>query len=107
MDCQMDPDVLKGYSAHQLDRLLVDYMLRNGMPQTATEMATSKGITVEKSIAYYKDLVDIDVFRLCRSIEEGLLRGQTTECLAWCSENRSALKKMDVGYAAFLLYRAI
>lgn len=70
----------------RLDRLLVDYLLRQGYTQSARELA------VEKEVA---DLVDVDVFEDCGRIEHSLRSGQTKECLSWCSDNKQALKKLN------------
>ena len=70
----------------RLDRLLVDYLLRQGYTQSARELAA------EKEVA---DLVDVDVFEDCGRIEHSLRSGQTKECLSWCSDNKQALKKLN------------
>ena len=75
------------WSRIRLDRLLVDHMIRNGMMEAGEALAKEKGI---------EKLVDISIFKQCRNIEQSLLNKSTTECLAWCAENRSALKKMEV-----------
>lgn len=72
------------WSRVRLDRLLVDALLRNGFGESARMLAKEKGI---------EDLVDVDVFVQCARIEASLKRGSTTECLAWCSENRNNLRK--------------
>ena len=71
----------------RLDRLLVDYLLRQGYTQSAKELAEEKGI---------EELVDVGVFEECGKIEKSLREGRTAECLAWCGENKQALKKIDV-----------
>lgn len=77
------------WSRVRLDRLLVDTLLRSGFGESARMLAREKGI---------EDLVDVDVFVQCARIEASLKRGSTTECLAWCSENRNTLKKNKVGF---------
>lgn len=74
------------WSHARLDRLLVDYLLRQGYTQSARDLAAEKNIN---------DLVDIDVFEDCGRIEKSLLDGRTQECLSWCSENKQALKKIN------------
>ena len=69
----------------RLDRLLVDYLLRAGHFATARALAEAKGI---------EDLVDIAVFEECGRIERSLRRGEVKEALAWCGENKQALRKM-------------
>ena len=75
------------WSHIRLDRLLVDYLLRQGYTQSAKELAKEKGIN---------ELVDVGVFEECGKIEKSLKEGRTAECLAWCGENKQALKKIDV-----------
>jgi macrophage erythroblast attacher len=42
-------------------------------------------------------LVDLDLFGDIRRIELALERHSCTEALAWCSENKAALRKAKVG----------
>jgi macrophage erythroblast attacher len=75
------------WSHTRLDRLLVDYILRQGSTQSAKELAVEKGI---------QDLVDVDVFEECGRIEKGLRAGKMQDCLAWCNDNKQSLKKINV-----------
>ncbi|KAI0332824.1 hypothetical protein GY45DRAFT_1320396 [Cubamyces sp. BRFM 1775] len=69
----------------RLDRWLVDWSLRNGKEKTARKIAAEQGI---------EKLVDIDLFSDIRRIEDALNRKSCTEALAWCSENKAALRKL-------------
>lgn len=69
----------------RLDRWLVDYALRTGKPRTAASLAADRHI---------EHLVDIELFTDVRRIEQALARGSCTEALAWCAENKSALRKI-------------
>lgn len=80
------------WSRVRLDRLLVDYLLRMGYTDSAKQLAREKGI---------EDLVDVDVFVAAGHIELSLRTGRTQECLAWCSENKRALKEMNVSLRYF------
>ncbi|KAL7267368.1 GID complex subunit containing RING finger motif [Rhizina undulata] len=73
------------WSRTRLDRLLADFLLRSGMGKSAGQLAKEKDI---------EDLVDVDVFVQCSKIEQSLNRGSTTECLAWCAENKNTLRKI-------------
>lgn len=84
------------WSRVRLDRLLVDSLLRSGYGQTA------KLLSAEKKV---EDLVDVDVFLQCARIEASLQRGSTSECLAWCTENKNNLRKIKVGTHVLVLYR--
>lgn len=78
-------DGYESWSKIRLDRFMVDYMLRNGYSNSAKQLAKKQGI---------EELVDVDVFVQCWTIEESLRNKKTTECLAWCAENKNSLKKI-------------
>ncbi|KAF8527643.1 CTLH/CRA C-terminal to lish motif domain-containing protein [Hysterangium stoloniferum] len=69
----------------RLDRWLVDWALRTGNTQTAKQIAKEKKIEA---------LVDIELFTDIQRIEEALLQYRCTDALAWCSENKAALRKI-------------
>jgi len=71
----------------RLDRLLVDYLLRQGYGASAAALARAAGV---------EELVDVDAFARCGAVEASLLRGSLAECLAWCGDNRQALRKINV-----------
>lgn len=75
----------EAWSKRRLDVLLVDYFLRNGYIETAKMHTTTKGID---------PLVDINVLLQCSKIEKSLFNRNTTECLAWCQDNKTYLKKI-------------
>ncbi|KAK5703340.1 GID complex subunit containing RING finger motif [Elasticomyces elasticus] len=69
----------------RLDRLLVDYLLRQNYLSSARQLAAAKGID---------DLVDIPTFSECSRISSSLRNGDVKEALSWCTENKQALKKI-------------
>ncbi|KAK7681364.1 hypothetical protein QCA50_015455 [Cerrena zonata] len=69
----------------RLERWLVDWALRNGKEKTAKQLAEERGL---------EKLVDIDLFSDIRRIEDALRRQSCAEALAWCSENKAALRKL-------------
>ncbi len=77
----------EGWSRRRLDRLLVDYLLRNGFNASATALAEQRGM---------QDLVDVDTFVTMDRIRKSLLEGSVQEALAWCSDNKKELRKMEV-----------
>lgn len=89
----LDDVKYEDWSRTRLDRLLVDYLLRNGYKESATALAREKGI---------EDLVDVDTFVQMSRIRESLQNGVVTEALAWCQENKKELRKMEVGCIIFL-----
>lgn len=70
----------------RLDRLLVDYLLRQGYISAARDLAKEKHV---------EDLADISVFEDSSRIESALEKGDMKEALAWCNDNKNALKKID------------
>lgn len=75
------------WSRTRLDRLLVDYLLRYGYKESASELAQEKGIG---------ELVDVETFVQMSRVSESLRRGRVTEALAWCNENKKDLRRMEV-----------
>jgi macrophage erythroblast attacher len=82
------------WSRTRLDRLLVDYLLRYGYKESATELAKEKNI---------QDLVDVETFVQMSRIRESLRNGRVTEALAWCNENKKELRKLEVGLAGVII----
>ncbi|KAJ8065111.1 hypothetical protein OCU04_005824 [Sclerotinia nivalis] len=74
------------WSRTRLDRLLVDYLLRNGYKESATALAKEKNIG---------QLVDVETFVQMSKIRDSLCNGKVAEALAWCSENKKELRKME------------
>ncbi|KAK9158060.1 hypothetical protein Scep_004634 [Stephania cephalantha] len=68
----------------RLKRILVDYMLRLSYYDTAAKFAANSNIM---------DLVDIDVFHEAKKVIDALQNREFSPALAWCSENKSRLKK--------------
>lgn len=75
------------WSRQRLDRLLVDYLLRHGYNDSATELAREKGL---------QELVDTETFVQMSRIQESLRGGNVQEALSWCQENKKELRKMEV-----------
>jgi len=80
-----DPESLARWHASRVDRVMVDYMLREGLYEPAIQLAREANIV---------DLVDIDIFVSSRKVIEGLKHHDCTEALQWCADNRSKLKKI-------------
>ncbi|KAM0249986.1 hypothetical protein ACHAP5_002579 [Fusarium lateritium] len=84
------------WSRKRLDRLLADYLLRHGYNDTAKELAQQRGIT---------DLVDIETFVAASRIRDSLLKESVTEALAWCTDNKKELRKMESKLEFMLRYQ--
>lgn len=73
------------WSKTRLDRMVVDYLLRQGYSGTAAALAEAKSIP---------DLVDLDTFTACHKVADSIQRGSTVEALQWIKDNRDGLKKL-------------
>ena len=82
------------WSRVRLNRLLVEYLVRQGYGDSARALAREKGIEA---------LVDLEVFDRCEKVRGSLRGGNLEECLAWCAENRVIMKKIDVSGPLLLL----
>ncbi|KAF9578964.1 GID complex subunit containing RING finger motif [Lunasporangiospora selenospora] len=81
----LDSDDFARWSRVRLNRILIDYMLRDGFRGSATLLAKSENI---------EQLVDIELFVQSGKVEQALMRYSCTECLQWCNDNKSGLKKI-------------
>jgi len=87
LDMQTVEDVkYEAWSRQRLDRLVVDYMLRQGYNASATALAREREM---------EDLVDIDAFMAMSKIRTSLESGRVQEALAWCTENKKELRRMN------------
>lgn len=68
----------------RLDRMIVEYFLRNGYYNAALTLSERSGI---------KDLTNIEIFLTSREVEKSLAKRETAKCLSWCHDNRSKLRK--------------
>ncbi|KAI1335537.1 protein FYV10 [Xylariaceae sp. FL0016] len=77
----------EAWSRTRLDRLLVDYLLRQGYNDSARALAHEKGIEL---------LADLSIFEQMSSIRKALLNGSVQEALAWCTagDTKKILRNM-------------
>jgi len=80
---------LNNWRRIRVNRVIVDFLLRFGHYQTALALSESEHI---------KHLVDVEVFTQTKQVIEGLKNRDGTEALKWCTENRSRLRKVNVGF---------
>ncbi|KAK4875021.1 hypothetical protein RN001_011443 [Aquatica leii] len=76
---------LNQWRRKRLDRMVVEYFLRNGYYNAAIKLAERSNI---------KDLTNIDIFLISREVEKSLASHETSKCLSWCHDNRSKLRKL-------------
>lgn len=84
---QIEPNdsFLANWKHQRMDRMLVDHCLRSGFYETAIELSRYSNI---------EHLTNIDIFLVCRDIENSLAKHETSRCLSWCHDNRSKLRKV-------------
>ncbi|XP_072935743.1 E3 ubiquitin-protein transferase MAEA isoform X2 [Epargyreus clarus] len=70
----------------RLDRMLVDYCLRNGYYDSANKLADARGL---------RDLTNVDIYAAAAEVEAELSARRTARCLQWCADNRSKLRKLN------------
>ncbi|CAG7849834.1 Protein FYV10 [Serendipita indica DSM 11827] len=81
---KMDESEQELWMDTRLDRWLVDWSLRHGHARTAAAIAEQRKI---------EDFVDTSLFAEVTRIEQALAAKSCTEALAWCSDNKNALRK--------------
>ncbi|XP_002968172.2 protein MAEA homolog [Selaginella moellendorffii] len=79
-----DKDCQKKWNELRVDRIIVDYLLRNCYYSTAQLLTESSNI---------QELCDADIFVDAHRVIESLRKKDCSEALAWCTENKSKLKK--------------
>ena len=52
-------------------------------------------------------MTNIDIFLVEKEIVESLLNKETNKCLAWCNENKSKLKKINVFFFKVFLFLSL
>jgi macrophage erythroblast attacher len=106
VETQTTPEYQR-WSDTRLDRWLIDWTLRTGRERTAKKLTAEKNVHVIQSqliVPEFADvpwqtIVDVEMFMDIRRIELGLVNHSCTEALAWCNENKAALRKLKVRYS--------
>ncbi|CAH2059602.1 unnamed protein product, partial [Iphiclides podalirius] len=70
----------------RLDRMLVDYFLRNGYYDSAGKLADAKNL---------RELTNVDIYQAAAEVERELAARRTARCLQWCADNKSKLRKLS------------
>lgn len=83
-------DRVRRWNRKMIDRLLVDFMLRRGYFNTVQKVIASESLSENNDNGIF---YDFELFETASQIERSLASKSCTECLAWCSENKSALRK--------------
>jgi macrophage erythroblast attacher len=87
---ELNDESLKSWMDLRCDRYICDYLMRMGFYETA------KNLVEYKKEVSLKDFVDMDFFEEIHKIQESLMSGSFSECIAWCNENKNALKKVKL-----------
>ncbi|KAL5975557.1 hypothetical protein ACLOJK_019881 [Asimina triloba] len=84
LECAMSTENQMEWTNTRMKRVLVDYMLRMSYYDTALKLVESSNL---------QDLADIEVFLDAKKVIDALQSKEVGPALAWCSENKSRLKK--------------
>lgn len=75
----------KEWTEKNLQRMIVDHLMRNGQMETGLSAMESYKI---------EDFCDYEFHNQVQRIKQSLLKRQCTECLQWCQENKAQLKRI-------------
>ncbi|RKP08756.1 CTLH/CRA C-terminal to lish motif domain-containing protein [Thamnocephalis sphaerospora] len=73
------------WSTVKVDRVLVDFLMREGWSDTAEGLVRSSGL---------ESMVDSGLFDQAQAIAHSLLDGNASEALKWCADNKNGLRKI-------------
>merc|ERR1719312_1458197 len=76
---------MKAWRKTRLDRMMVEYLLRQGYYDSALQLAENSKVT---------HLSNTEVFFTAREVEDSLVREELDKVLAWCHDNKSRLRKL-------------
>lgn len=88
-------DEARAWHGKQLERMLVDHMLRGGYYEAAAQLASTAGLEL---------LVDSLVFVDARRVVDALQQHDCAPALAWCASHAPRLKKLK-STLEFMLHR--
>eukprot|EP00744_Colponema_vietnamica_P000494 GILI01000899.1.p1 GENE.GILI01000899.1~~GILI01000899.1.p1 ORF type:complete len:391 (+),score=51.22 GILI01000899.1:113-1285(+) len=85
---EKNPDITSSSSFQSLrmDRLAVDFLLREGLFASASAIASSSNIS---------DFCDIEIFQSANHVVNGLRSHSLNEAYKWCTEHKSRLQKLE------------
>jgi len=95
--------VIEDYFAKKLNRLIVDYLLRENYFRTAQNFIAATGMKVNSRGLMMKDFVDLDIFVETNQIIEKIKGGSCAEALSWCNTHKTKLQKTNVSFRCHFL----
>ncbi|CDW78602.1 lissencephaly type-1-like motif-containing protein [Stylonychia lemnae] len=85
---QVNPEVMKDYFTKRLNRIIIDYMLRENYFDSAQIYIEETGL---------KDFVDLEVFEETSKILAKLKQRDCQDALTWCNTHKTKLQKLNFG----------
>ncbi|KAI9292107.1 hypothetical protein K502DRAFT_325968 [Neoconidiobolus thromboides FSU 785] len=85
----MNDPKFSGWSLKRLNRVVLDYLLRNGFIKTAREFSSNTDLN---------KIADFDLFEQILKVEEALKKHSCRAALAWCNENKKGLQKLESSF---------
>ncbi|KAL4710812.1 hypothetical protein ACJJTC_010935 [Scirpophaga incertulas] len=70
----------------RLDRMLVEYFLKNGYYESANKLADERSL---------RELSNVDIYAAAAEVETELRQRRTARCLQWCADNKSKLRRLN------------
>lgn len=87
MEHLTDPDQSKSETDKRMQRMLIEFLLRQGLSEIARKLANDGDIS---------RLLDIELFVSSQRIVNNLKARNTEDCLNWCNKNKTLLRKNQV-----------
>lgn len=89
--------VLKDYFTRRLNRVIADYLLREGHFVTASAFITDAGLEVNLYLSQSaQEFADVEVFEESSRILSRLRERDCREALEWCNTHKTKLQKTNV-----------
>lgn len=101
----LDDKAFVEWSQVRLFRIILDYLMRKGYLKTSNSLIGSLKAKMDLEVwvegvcdsnSNLQPLIDAELFVSSKRIEDSLKNHSCMECLQWCNENKSLLKKAKV-----------
>ncbi len=94
---QGNAEIMKDYFSKRLNRIIIDYLLRENYFESAKLFIDETGLSVFISpLKFLQDFVDIEVFEEASRILNKLKHRDCKEALDWCNTHKTKLQKSNV-----------
>ncbi len=93
-------EVMRDYFSKRLNRIIIDYMLRENYFESAKIFVEETGLKVWADSFHhvFQDFVDFEVFEETSKIMDRLKNRECKDALEWCKTHQTKLQKTNVYY---------